>query len=76
MLRGRGRRVVANGPGDERFAGCGSTKRSETGAEVIATACPYCIRMLEDAVSELGVGEQIAVRDVAELLAAVGRVAG
>jgi Fe-S oxidoreductase len=39
-----------------------------TGAEMIATACPYCIRMLNDAVRTLGVGDRIAVRDLAELL--------
>ena len=39
-----------------------------TGAEVIATACPYCIRMLNDAVRALGVGDRIVVRDLAELL--------
>ncbi len=39
-----------------------------TGAEVIATACPYCIRMLNDAVRALAVGDRIAVRDLAELL--------
>jgi Fe-S oxidoreductase len=40
----------------------------ETGAEVIATACPYCIRTLNEAVAKLGVGNQIKVRDIAELL--------
>jgi Fe-S oxidoreductase len=40
----------------------------DTGAEVIATACPYCIRMLNEAVRELGVGSQIVVRDLADLL--------
>ena len=39
-----------------------------TGAEVIATACPYCIRMLNDGVRELGVKNQIVVHDLAELL--------
>ena len=39
-----------------------------TGAEVIATACPYCIRMLSEAVRQLGVQDQIVVRDLAELL--------
>ncbi len=39
-----------------------------TGAEVIATACPYCIRMLNDAVRSLRVADRIAVRDIAELL--------
>lgn len=39
-----------------------------TGADVIATACPYCIRLLNDAVKELGVTSQIVVQDLAELL--------
>jgi Fe-S oxidoreductase len=39
-----------------------------TGAQVIATACPYCIRMLNAAIAQMGVGNQIIVRDVAELL--------
>ncbi len=39
-----------------------------TGAEVIATACPYCIRMLNEAVRELGVEDQIMVQDLAQLL--------
>ena len=40
----------------------------QANAETVATACPYCIRMLNDAVRELGVENQIAVRDLAELL--------
>jgi len=39
-----------------------------TGAEVIATACPFCLRMLNDAVRSLGVGDRIGVQDLAELL--------
>jgi Fe-S oxidoreductase len=39
-----------------------------TGAEVIATACPYCIRMLNEAIAKLGVANQIQVRDVAQVL--------
>jgi Fe-S oxidoreductase len=39
-----------------------------TGAEIIATACPICLRMLKTAASELGVLDRIAVRDLAELL--------
>ncbi|MBT3218594.1 MAG: 4Fe-4S dicluster domain-containing protein [Proteobacteria bacterium] len=40
----------------------------DTGADVIATACPYCIRMLNDAVKTLGVKNRIAVQDITELL--------
>jgi len=39
-----------------------------TGAQVIATACPYCIRILNYSIAKMGVGKQIKVRDVAELL--------
>jgi Fe-S oxidoreductase len=56
-------------PVEERFAVLRVREALETGAEVIATACPYCTLMLEDAVSVLDTGEKIAVRDVAELLA-------
>ena len=40
----------------------------DTGASVIATACPYCNYMLNAAVEKLGVGDRIDVRDVSELL--------
>ena len=39
-----------------------------SGADVLATACPYCSRMLNDAVMTVGVGDRIVVRDLAELL--------
>jgi quinone-modifying oxidoreductase subunit QmoC len=40
----------------------------ETGAGVIATACPYCTQMLRNAVMALGFQDRIVIRDVAELL--------
>ena len=56
-------------PVEERFAVLRVREALDTGAEFIATACPYCTLMLEDAVNVLNAGDQIAVRDVAELLA-------
>jgi Fe-S oxidoreductase len=56
-------------PVEERFAVLRVREAQETGAEVIATACPYCTSMLEDAIKILDLEEQIVVRDVAELLA-------
>ncbi|MGD8554059.1 MAG: (Fe-S)-binding protein [Anaerolineales bacterium] len=38
-----------------------------TGAEILATACPFCLSMLEDAAAVLGVGDQIKVKDTMEL---------
>jgi succinate dehydrogenase/fumarate reductase iron-sulfur protein len=40
----------------------------ELGVEVIATACPFCVTALEDAVKVLDVEDKIVVRDTAELL--------
>ena len=39
-----------------------------TGAGVIATACPYCIRTLNESIAKLGVGNKIKVQDITELL--------
>lgn len=40
----------------------------DEGVNIIATACPYCIRMLNEAIQKMGVQKKIAVNDVAELL--------
>jgi Fe-S oxidoreductase len=39
-----------------------------TGADIIATACPYCILMLNDAIVSLAVQDKIKVQDISELL--------
>jgi Fe-S oxidoreductase len=41
----------------------------ELGAEILATACPFCVLTLEDAVKTSGHEDHIRVMDVAELLA-------
>jgi len=40
-----------------------------TGAATVATACPFCMTMLEDGVKEEGKQESVAVRDLAEVVA-------
>jgi len=40
----------------------------ELGVDVIATACPFCVTTLEDAVKVLDVEDKIVVRDISELL--------
>jgi Fe-S oxidoreductase/nitrate reductase gamma subunit len=42
---------------------------AETGADEVAVACPFCYIMVDDGVKELGRGEEVAVRDIAEILA-------
>ena len=55
-------------PIDERFGVLRVKEAQEAGAEVIATACPYCTIMLEDGLKALDLEEKIRVMDVAELL--------
>ncbi len=40
----------------------------EVGAQGIATACPYCVIMLEDAASTKGLQNELPVLDVSEVL--------
>ena len=40
----------------------------EIGAEVIATACPFCVSTLEDATKVLDAEDKIIVKDIAELI--------
>ena len=39
-----------------------------TGANVVATACPYCIIMLDDAVKTHGESEQALVLDISQVI--------
>lgn len=41
----------------------------ETGAQILAVACPNCARMLEDAVKIEELEDRIAVKDISEILA-------
>jgi Fe-S oxidoreductase/nitrate reductase gamma subunit len=40
-----------------------------SGADEIATACPFCYVMMDDGVKELGKDDEVAVKDIAMLLA-------
>jgi Fe-S oxidoreductase len=37
-------------------------------ANAVATACPYCLLMFDDAIRSKGLGEQIQVLDISEIL--------
>jgi Fe-S oxidoreductase len=39
-----------------------------TGADVVATGCPFCFIMMDDGVKELGYDESVEVMDLAMLL--------
>lgn len=47
-----------------------------TGADVVSTACPYCMIMLDDAVRANGKEEEVRVLDIAQLVEESMRVPG
>lgn len=54
---------------DKRFSVLRIKEAQEAGANVIATACPFCMIMFEDALKAMGIDEdEMQIRDVAELL--------
>jgi Fe-S oxidoreductase len=40
----------------------------QANCEIVATACPYCLLMFDDAIRSKGVGEKLQVLDIAEIL--------
>jgi len=40
----------------------------ETGANVLASACPWCLTMLQNAAKDLQVTDKIKVMDITEIL--------
>ncbi len=57
------------GGGEDSPARIRVRQARDTGAEVLATACPTCLVMLEDAARSEGLGETLAIRDISELVA-------
>ena len=55
-------------PADERFSNLRVQEAMDTGASVIATACPFCVSCLEDSLKAQKV-QHLRVMDVAEIAA-------
>ncbi|MCG7854006.1 MAG: (Fe-S)-binding protein [Methanosarcinaceae archaeon] len=66
---GGGGRMYAEVEEERRLADVRLGQALEIGADVVATACPWCHTMLANAVKDLRMEEKIRVLDVAELLA-------
>jgi Fe-S oxidoreductase len=66
---GGGRMWIESSSKKERLAETRVKDAVALGASVLATACPFCVLTLEDAVKTTGNEERIRVMDIAELLA-------
>lgn len=51
----------------ERLSDLRIEEALSTGANIIATSCPYCIAMLEDSIRTMNVEDRIRLKDVTEL---------
>lgn len=53
---------------NERFSDIRLKQAQETGAEILATACPYCITQFEDGRLSLPDSNSIQIKDITEIL--------
>ena len=54
-----------------RFSDLRINEACETGASILATACPYCVSMLEDSRKTVNKEDEIEIKDISELIAEV-----
>jgi Fe-S oxidoreductase len=57
------------GNGQKRINETRAKEALDTGAEVIATACPYCLTMMTDGTKAHNAEEKVRTLDIAEILA-------
>ncbi|MBU0754811.1 MAG: (Fe-S)-binding protein, partial [Planctomycetes bacterium] len=65
---GGGGRVWMETVKGERFSDLRVEQARAVGAEVLATACPYCITMFEDSRITLDVENEIEIKDITEII--------
>jgi len=68
---GGGRMWLEGTNREEKLAGRRVQEAVETGAQILATACPFCLLTLEEAVKLAGLEEKIQVKEIMELVAEV-----
>ncbi|HUW65133.1 MAG TPA: (Fe-S)-binding protein [Spirochaetia bacterium] len=66
---GGGARIWMETKPGQRFSDQKVDQAAKKGATVLATACPYCIVMLEDSARNMGYAETMQVKDISEVLA-------
>ena len=65
---GGGGRVWMETKKGERFSDLRIEQAMDVGAEVLVTACPYCITMLEDSRVTMEADEKIEIKDITEII--------
>lgn len=65
---GGGGRIWMDTPKEERFSDIRLRQAHETGAQVLATSCPYCITNFEESRLNLSFEAVIEVRDITEII--------
>ncbi len=65
---GGGGRIWMETKKGERFSDIRLEQAIETGADILAVACPYCLCNFEDSLRTMGKEDTIEVKDIAELV--------
>jgi len=65
---GGGGRIWMETPKGERFADLRVTQAKDVGADVLVTACPYCISNFEESRLSLEDDESLQVKDITEVI--------
>jgi Fe-S oxidoreductase len=65
---GGGGRIWMETPKEERFSDVRLKQAVDLGAEVLVTACPYCITNFTDSSLSLQDGQAIAIKDITEVV--------
>jgi Fe-S oxidoreductase len=65
---GGGGRIWMDTPKNERFSDIRLQQATAIGAQVLATACPYCITNFEESRLNLECGDVIEVKDITEII--------
>ena len=66
---GGGGRLWMETEPEKRFSYLRVQEAADAGAEVLATACPYCISMLEDSVKTRDLDDKLQIKELSEILA-------
>lgn len=65
---GGGARIWMETEPGQRFSDFKVAEAAEKEANILVTACPYCVVMMEDSVKNLNKDDEIAVKDISEIL--------